>query len=575
VKTRNRDIVSILNEVADLLGIQGANSFRVRSYRNAARTVGDLDQEVSDLVENGDDLSELPDIGGSIADKLKEIVETGRLAQLDELKEEMDEDVTELLQIENLGPARAGTLYRELGISNARGVLEAAENGRIAELEGFGEKTQKQLAEDARRYVESGTRDRILLGETDALVEPLLEYLNDRKSIDRAVAAGSYRRRKETIGDLDIVAVCGDPDRAMEDFVAYDRVEKVVSQGSKKSTVILASGLQVDLRAVAEESFGSALYYFTGSKEHNIATRRIAQDRGLKINEYGVHEGDKQIAGKTEEEVFGTIDLAYIPPELRENRGEIEAAQKDELPNLLNLDDIRGDIHMHTTATDGKASIEEMAEAAKALGYDYLAITDHSQRVRMAGGLDAGGVEEQLEKIAAAGEKVDGIRILSGIEVDILEDGSLDLPDDVLEKLDVVIGSIHYNRNLSEKKMTERLVGAIEYPLLGIVGHPTGRMIGKREPYAFDFEEVFKAAARHGVVMEINANPERLDLGDTAARAAKQHGVAVSVSTDAHSPGGLQNMRYGVDTARRGWIEAKDVVNTRSVKDLLKALRKK
>jgi DNA polymerase (family X) len=575
VKTRNRDIVSILNEVADLLGIQGANSFRVRSYRNAARTVGDLDQEVSDLVENGDDLSELPDIGGSIADKLKEIVETGRLAQLDELKEEMDEDVTELLQIENLGPAQAGTLYRELGISNARGVLEAAENGRIAELEGFGEKTQKQLAEDARRYVESGTRDRILLGETDALVEPLLEYLNDRKSIDRAVAAGSYRRRKETIGDLDIVAVCGDPDRAMEDFVAYDRVEKVVSQGSKKSTVILASGLQVDLRAVAEESFGSALYYFTGSKEHNIATRRIAQDRGLKINEYGVHEGDKQIAGKTEEEVFGTIDLAYIPPELRENRGEIEAAQKDELPNLLNLDDIRGDIHMHTTATDGKASIEEMAEAAKALGYDYLAITDHSQRVRMAGGLDAGGVEEQLEKIAAAGEKVDGIRILSGIEVDILEDGSLDLPDDVLEKLDVVIGSIHYNRNLSEKKMTERLVGAIEYPLLGIVGHPTGRMIGKREPYAFDFEEVFKAAARHGVVMEINANPERLDLGDTATRAAKQHGVAVSVSTDAHSPGGLQNMRYGVDTARRGWIEAKDVVNTRSVKDLLKALRKK
>ncbi|MFP4432735.1 MAG: DNA polymerase/3'-5' exonuclease PolX [Spirochaetaceae bacterium] len=575
MKTRNRDIVSILNEVADLLDIQGANAFRVRSYRNAARTVEDLDREVSDLIESGKDLSELPDIGQSIADKLTEIVETGRLQQLDELKEEMDEDVTELLRIENLGPARAGTLYRELGISDAQGVLEAAEAGRIAELDGFGEKTQEQLAEDARRYVESGTRDRILLGETDAVVEPLLEYLTNRKSIDRAVAAGSYRRRKETIGDLDIVAVCEDPDRAMEDFVAYDRVEKVVSQGSTKSTVVLASGLQVDLRAVAEESFGSALYYFTGSKEHNIATRRLAQERGLKINEYGVHEGDKQIAGKTEEEVFGTIDLPYIPPELRENRGEIEAAQKNELPDLLEFEDIRGDIHMHTTATDGKASIEEMAEAAKALGYDYLAITDHSQRVRMAGGLDPDGVEEQLERIAAAGEKVDGIRILSGIEVDILEDGSLDLPDDVLEKLDVVIGSIHYNRNLSEKKMTERLVKAIEHPLLGIVGHPTGRMIGKREPYAFDFEEVFKAAARHGVVMEINANPERLDLGDTAARAAKENGVAVSVSSDAHSPGGLRNMSYGVDTARRGWIEARDVVNTRSAKDLLKALRKK
>ncbi len=575
MKTRNRDIVSILNEIADLLDIQGANSFRVRSYRNAARTVEDLDREVSDLVEEGQDLSELPDIGGSIAEKLKEIVETGRLEQLDELKEEMDEDVTELLRIENLGPARAGTLYRELGISDAQGVVEAAEAGRIAELEGFGEKTQEQLAEDARRYVESGTRDRLLLGEADTVVEPLLAYLNDRKSIDRAVAAGSYRRRKETIGDLDIVAVCEDPDRAMEDFLAYDRVDKVVSQGSKKSTVVLVSGLQVDLRAVAEESFGSALYYFTGSKDHNIATRRLAQNRGLKINEYGVHEGDKRIAGKTEEEVLGTIDLKFIPPELREDRGELQAARKGELPDLVELEDMRGDIHMHTAATDGKASIEEMAEAAKSLGYDYLAITDHSQRVRMAGGLDPEGVEEQLEKIAAAAEKVSGIRILSGIEVDILEEGSLDLPDDVLEKLDVVIGSIHYNRNLSEKKMTERLVKAIEHPLLAIVGHPTGRMIGKREPYAFDFDAVLEAAARHGVVMEVNANPERLDLGDTAARAAKEHGVVVSVSTDAHSPGGLKNMRYGVDTARRGWIEAKDVVNTRSVKDLLKALRKR
>ncbi|MFW6290875.1 MAG: DNA polymerase/3'-5' exonuclease PolX [Spirochaetota bacterium] len=569
---RNRDIAGILNEVADLLDIKGANSFRVRSYRSAARTVEDLDEQVADLVERGSDLSSLPDVGDSIAGKLEQIVRTGRLEQLEELRSEMDADVTELLDIPNIGPAGARKLFTELGVTDAEGVVRAAEAGKIAELDGFGETTQEHLLRDARRFLERGTRERLPLGEADDVVTPLLDYLNESASVKRAVAAGSYRRRKETIGDLDIVAVCDDRSAAMDAFVDYERVESVVSHGSTRSTVVLTSGLHVDLRAVGEESYGAALYYFTGSKQHNIATRRIAQDRGLKINEYGVFDGDDHVAGGTEESVFDAIDLPYIVPELREDRGEVEAAREDGLPDLIRLGDIRGDLHMHSTATDGKNSIREMAEAAARLGYEYIAITDHSKRVSMANGLDVERLERQIDEIERVNGEVDGIRIFSGIEVDILKDGSLDLPDEVLARLDVVVASVHYDRDMSETEMTDRIVTAITDHPVSCVGHPTGRMIGVRDPYPLDLGTLFEAAVETGVALELNANPERLDLNDQACRSAVEAGASLAIGTDAHSTANLGFMRYGVDTARRGWVEASRVLNTLSADDVAHAL---
>ncbi|MFP4114143.1 MAG: DNA polymerase/3'-5' exonuclease PolX [Spirochaetales bacterium] len=573
MSVRNRDIVAILNEVADLLDIQDANSFRVRSYRNAARTVDNLDEEVAALVEQGEDLSSLPDVGTSIAEKLEEIAKTGKLEQLEELRRKMGDDVTELLRIRNVGPAGARKLHDELGVSDAEGVVRAAEEGKIAEIDGFGEKTQEQLHEEAKRYLEGGARDRIPLGEADEVVEPLLDYLNGQQSIDRAVAAGSYRRRKETIGDLDVVAVCDDQDAAMDALVKYDRVESVVSRGSTRSTVVLASGLHVDLRAVGPESFGAALYYFTGSKEHNIATRRIAQERDLKINEYGVFRGDERIAGETEESVFETIDLAVVAPELRENRGEIEAAAEGRLPDLIELGDIRGDLHTHSTATDGQSTIREMARAGADRGYEYIAITDHSQRVTMANGLDPERLKDQMKEVDELLDEIDDIRVLSGIEVDILADGTLDLPDELLSELDVVVASVHYERDMSESKMTDRIVAAITKHPVSILGHPTGRMIGAREPYDVNLVAVADAAADAGVALELNANPERLDLSDVACRAAIEAGAKLVISTDSHSTGNLSFMRYGVDTARRGWVEAKDVLNTRPWSEIASTLK--
>ena len=570
---RNRDIAGMLNEIADLLDIRDANSFRVRSYRNAARTVGSLNDQVADLVERGEDLSALPDIGDSIAAKLEEIVATGRVEQLEELRQEMDAEVTELLRIPNVGPAGARTLYGELGITSAEGIIAAAEQGQIAELSGFGEKTQSQLARDAQTFLEQGARERMLLGEADEVVVPLLEYLRSKRSVRRAVAAGSYRRRKETIGDVDILVESDDQDDAMDALVSYERVESVVSKGSTRSTVILTSGLHVDLRAVASESFGAALYYFTGSKEHNVAVRRVARERGFKINEYGVFDGEEQIAGKTEESVFQSVDLPWICPELRENRGELQAARDGALPELIELDDIRGDLHVHTKASDGKNTVAELAGAARDRGYEYLAITDHSVRVRIANGLDEDRLAEQIDEVRRVNEQTDGIEILAGIEVEILRDGSLDLPDDLLSELDVVVAAVHYDRDLGASAMTDRVVRAITEHPVSIFAHPTGRLLGQRDPYEIDLDPVYDAAASAGVWLELNGNPERIDLSDRAARAAVERGVRLVISTDAHSADELSLMRYGVDTARRGWVTAAHVMNTRSMDDFRAELR--
>ncbi|MFW6212303.1 MAG: DNA polymerase/3'-5' exonuclease PolX [Spirochaetota bacterium] len=570
---KNRDIVQILNEIGDLIDIQGSNQFRVRAYRSAARTVGDLDEEIEDLLADGIDLSSLPDIGEGIAEKLQEFVETGTLRQLDELRKEIDPRVTELLELENLGPARAGTLYRELGIVTPEDLIQAAKDDKIAQLEGFGEKTQEQLRDEAERYRENGARGRTRLGEVDEIVFPLVEYLNGLDATSAVRVAGSYRRRKEDVGDIDIVAVCDDSKAAMDAFASYERADSVISKGETRSSIVLTSGIQVDLRAVEEAAFGAALYYFTGSKEHNVAVRRRAQERDLKMNEYGVFRGDDRVAGADEESVFAAVSLQFIEPELRENRGEIEAAERDELPQLITIDDIRGDLHMHTPATDGKNTIAELAAAAKELGLEYIAITDHSKRVSMANGLTADGLLDHVDQIDEANEKAE-VYILKGIEVDILEDGTLDLPNDVLDRLDVVVASVHYGRNMSEKQMTNRFLTAIDNPVVSVLGHPTGRLIGRREPYDVDLSHVFRHAAEAGVALELNADPERLDLSDVQCRSAIEHGAKLVISTDAHSTGGLAHMRYGVDTARRGWVEAGDVVNTRPRTEVQKLLKR-
>lgn len=570
MRVRNRDIAEVLTELADLLEVSGANQFRVRAYRSAVRTVESAGEDLSRMVDREEDLTELEGVGESIAEKIREYVTSGEISQLEELRSWFSGDVTELLEIQEIGPARAAALHQE-GVSNARSLIEAAEQGRIAELDDFGEKTQAQLREQAERYLADANRGRMRLDQADDAATPLLEHLRSSGAIERAEMAGSYRRRKETIGDIDIIAVCEDHEAAMDHFTGYERVESVKSRGDTRSTVRLTSGLSVDLRVVDAESFGSALYYFTGSKEHNVALRRRAVERDLKINEYGVFRGDERIAGADEESVLSSVDLVYIPPELRENRGEIDAAAHDSLPELLTSNDIRGDLHMHSRATDGRASIAEMADAAAELGYDYIAITDHSRRVTMAGGLSDEEVRRQIDAIAEANESA-SVEVQSGMEVDILEDGSLDLEPETLEKLDVVVASIHYTMDVSAEAMTDRLLAALDESSVSILGHPTGRMVGTRDAYGFDHEKVFRRAAENGVALEVNASPERLDLPDTLARAAIDSGAKLCVCTDAHSTGGLSAMRFGVDTARRGWATADDVINTLPFPELTRFL---
>lgn len=569
---KNQDISEIFNEMADLLDIQGANPFRVRSYQNASRTVKDLSHDLKDLIDEDKDLSVLPDIGPSIAEKIVEILKTGRLQQLQELREEIGPELSELLHLENLGPRRVAQLNRELGISSLNELEEKARNGSIASLEGFGKKTEQNIIEEIERYRNQGESKRMLLSEAEEQVTPLIEYLNSLNETREAVSAGSYRRRKETVGDLDILVVCSEPEPVMKAFREYGRVERVVSSGSSKTTVIMKGSLQVDLRIIKKKSFGAALYYFTGSKSHNIETRKMAREKNLKVNEYGVFQGNSQIAGKDEEEVMETIGVGYIPPELRENRGEIKAALEGNLPDLIELEDIRGDLHIHTDETDGKYPLEDMAGAALEYGYEYMAITDHSKKVAMAGGLDEERLMKQVEAIRELNEKMKEITILAGIEVDILKDGSLDLSDDVLKKLDIVIASIHYNRNLPKMKQTDRIIKAMENRHVSSLGHPFGRLLGERSSLEVDMEKIIKHAAESGVALELNSNPHRLDLPDTWCRAAKDLGAKVIITTDAHSTDNLSFIRYGVETGRRGWLETRDVLNTLPLNKLKKAL---
>jgi DNA polymerase (family X) len=569
----NSDVAKIFNKVADLLDIEGANQFRVRAYRNAARTVSGLPHSVSDMVKDGQDLSMFPGIGKDLAEKIKEIVETGSLKQLKEIEGRTSPELSNLMKVEGLGPKRVKTLFEKLGITNLKELKEAAAQGRIKDLDGFGEITEKAIL----RQLETADIEekRVKLVEAERHAMTLVDHLKDQRGVRDIVVAGSYRRKKETVGDLDILVTAKKDSKVMERFVGFEDVSRVVSKGKTRSTVVLHSGLQVDLRVVPQVSYGAALHYFTGSKDHNIAVRKLGVIKKLKINEYGVFKSEKRIAGKTEEEIYGILKLPYIEPELRENRGEIEAAQKGRLPTLITLDDIRGDLHAHTKETDGHHSLNEIARAAREHGYEYLAISDHSKRVTMAHGLDSKRLTKQIREIERLNGKLKGITLLKSIEVDILKDGSLDLPDDVLKELDFTVCAVHYDTKLPRDKQTERIIRAMDNPFFSILAHPTGRLINEREPFDMDLEKVMEAALERGCFLEVNAHPDRLDLSDGNCKLAKEMGLKLAISTDTHRITDLDYMRFGVNQARRGWLEPEDVINTRSLDELKRLFRKK
>ncbi|HOW85837.1 MAG TPA: DNA polymerase/3'-5' exonuclease PolX [Candidatus Aminicenantes bacterium] len=571
----NNDIAAIFDELADLLEIKGENPFRVRAYRNAARTVAGLSRGVAELAAEEKGLDGIPGIGRDLADKIRTIVATKKLPLLEEMKKELPEGLSTLMKVRGLGPKKIAALHKALNVSSLADLRKAASGGKIRELPGFSEKTEQALLDELgkTKITERGP-ERFKRALAEQMVTPLFEELKKARGVEEISIAGSYRRQAETVGDVDILVAAEKSRDVMDRFVHADDVTQVLAEGDTKSSVLLRGGLQVDLRVVPLESWGAALHYFTGSKAHNIAVRLMGVKRKLKVNEYGVFRGKKMIAGRTEAEIYKLFGLPYIEPELREDRGEIQAALEGRLPRLVELRDIRGDLHSHTRATDGRYSAEEMAGAAKARGYEYLAVTDHSKRVTMAHGLDAARLAQSIREIDRINARLKGVTLLKSIECDILADGSLDLPDAILGELDLVVCSIHYNFNLSKDKQTERVIRALDNRRVNIFCHPTGRLINERPGYEIDLEKVMRAAVERGCFLELNAHPDRLDLDDVHCRMAGEMGLKIAVSTDAHSTGDLDLMRFGIGQARRGWIEAADVINTRPLAELRRLLKR-
>jgi DNA polymerase (family 10) len=569
----NPEIARTFSDVADLLEIQGAIVFRVRAYRNAARVVEALASPAASILrERGEGaLCELPGIGKDLAGKIREIVETGTLALLEDLKRQLPEGLVRMVHLPGVGPKRAKLIFDTLKIETLDELERAARDGRLRHVKGFGPTLEANVLKGVSDERARSRRHR--LADADAYVTPFMEYLRTTPGLTQIEVAGSYRRRQETVGDIDILVSAANATAVADRFVSYPEVKEILAHGATKCSVVLRAGLQVDLRVVPASSYGAALYYFTGSKAHNIATRTIAVKQKLKVNEYGVFRGDTAIAGRTEADVMKAIGLPWIPPELREDRGEIEAARGHRLPVLVELKDIRGDLQMHTTATDGHATLAAMVEACRRRGYEYVAITDHTKAVRVAGGLDGAGFKRQFREIEALRRRVTGLTILKSAEVDILESGHLDLDEGTLAELDVVVVSVHSKFNMTREQMTARIVKALRHPRAHILGHPTGRLILQRDPYPVDLEVVVKAARDYGVLLEINAQPHRLDLSDVHAHMAREAGVKLVVSTDAHRVEELEAMRYGVDQARRGWCTKADVANTYPLKTFLRSLR--
>jgi DNA polymerase (family 10) len=568
----NIDFARVFEEIADLLEIQGANPFRVRAYRNVARTIETLSQSVESILQDEEArLEDLPGIGKDLAGKIRELHETGELAFLDELRREVPASLVQIMQIPGLGPKRARQLWDGLEITSVEDLESAAKNGSLEALPGFGKTLQERILKGIEEL--KARAGRFKLSEADIYVPPLIAYLKKAEGLVDLEVAGSYRRRCETVGDIDILATTDEGSPIMDHFVAYRDARDVLAKGPTKSSIRLKGGLQVDLRLVQRESYGAAMVYFTGSKAHNIVIRGISRERGLKINEYGVFKGAKLVGGATEEEVYEAIDLPWIPPELREARGELEAAQEGRLPSMLELKQIRGDLQMHTQYSDGKNSVEEMVAACRERRYKYMAITDHSPALAMAG-VKPEDFRKQYREIDKIQKKHDDIRIMKSAEIDIMEDGSLALADDLIEEMDVVVISVHSKFNMSRADMTRRITKAMQHPRANILAHPTGRLINRREPYPVDVEELVKVASDYGVLLELNAQPDRLDLRDFHLQLAKEAGVKIVISTDAHRTSELDFISYGVDQARRGWLEKSDVANTRPLNAFLKLLRK-
>jgi DNA polymerase (family 10) len=565
---QNAEIAAMFDQAAELLEIGGENQFRVRAYRRAAREIEGLPQAVASLLKSGGDLSELPGIGKDLAGKIADIVKTGHFALLDTLKRKLPGELGDMAALPGLGPKRIKLLYDKLKVRTLNDLRRVIKTGRLRELRGFGPMIEQKLL-GALEKPQPARRFKLSVAEAEA--EALVGFLRDS---GRVVVAGSYRRRRDTVGDLDVLVTARNGAAVGNRLVEYENVAQVVAHGPTRTTVMLRSGLQVDVRAVPEESYGAALLYFTGSKGHNIALRGLANQHGWKLNEYGLVSGKRRIAGATEEDVYEKLKLAYIVPELREDRGEIAAAQAGKLPRLVKLSDVRGDLHVHSDWTDGTVPIAGMAEAAQARGYEYVALTDHSRRVAMTHGLDPARLGRQIHEIERLNEKFKNFTILRGIEVDILRDGSLDLPDSSLAKLDIVVAAVHSHFDLPRKAQTDRVVRALENRHVSILAHPTGRLIGEREPYDIDMDAVISAARKAGCHLEINAEPDRLDLNDFHAHAAKLAGVKLAVSTDAHSIDAFQCMRFGIDQARRAWLTASDVLNTRPLAELRKLLKR-
>jgi len=569
----NAQIAAALDEVADILEFQGANQFRVRAYRNAARTIHDLTSPVATiLADPKQKLTDVQGIGQDLAEKIGTLVATGKLPMLEELRAEVPETVLHLLRIPGLGPKKAAVLFKELKVTTLAELKAACEAQQVRGLKGFGEKTEQTILAGMALAETVGTR--MYWRDADVYAQAVRKHMAGLPGLQQLELAGSYRRGRETVGDLDLLAVADDPSAAMDHFGQFEGIEQVIARGDTKMSVRLASGLQVDLRVVPAESFGAALQYFTGSKDHNVYVRGLAKARGLKINEYGVFDGDKSIAGRTEKDVYGALGLPVFPPEMREARREFEWAEEGKLPKLVELKDLRGDLHMHTTSTDGEATLEEMIEGARARGHTYIAITDHSKRVSMARGLTAERLLEQWDEIDRVQAKLKGFKVLKGCEVDILEKGGLDLPDDVLAGADWIVASIHYGQNQPREQITGRMLEAIANPNVSAIAHPTGRIINRRKPYELDFEKILDAAAEHGKLLELNANPARLDLDDIHCAAARERGIPIVISTDAHAIGELDNLRCGVMQARRAGLTKADVANTRTWPELKKLLGK-
>lgn len=561
----NADIAAIFEEIANLLEIQGANPFRIRAYRNAARTIGELSTEAYVLVEKDEDLTRFPGIGHDLSAKIQEIITTGHCSLLDRLHTELPPAVTELLKIPGLGPKRVRHLYHDLDVQTVEQLYCAARDGRIRALPGFGEKTELSILQAVETHADQ-VRPKLAVAAQYA--EALRSHLAGVPGVIRVTIAGSFKRMRETVGDLDFIVAATPASAVMQHFIAYDEVAETLAVGATRASVILKCGIQVDLRVVAEESCGAALHYFTGSKAHNIAVRQIAQKHGLKINEYGVYRGKTRIAGESEESVYHAAGLSYIPPELRENRGEIAMARIGPLPRLVELGDLRGDLHVHTKFTNGHHTLREMALAGRSLGLEYLAITDHSRNLTVARGLDPQRLARQCMEIEALNEELKGITLLKGIEVDILEDGGLDLPDHALAQLDLVVGAIHSKFELSRARQTERILRAMAHPHFTMLAHPTGRIIQERAPCDIDIPRIIREAGRQGCFLELNSQPGRLDLLDIYCQMAKEEGVLVSINSGAHSTFEFDNLRFGIGQARRGWLEKQDVLNTRPLSEL-------